>query len=139
MPAPRRVMHALVATATAALLTACAQAAPAPAPAGPPDPDRTASAEPIGDGPAPAGAATEGLVETPLTVPPGMGAEPLDVPRRALVPPGWSLAVWARVDGARLAAFAPDGALLVSRPGAARSCASSPGRADRPRRRCSAA
>jgi glucose/arabinose dehydrogenase len=118
MPAQRRVMHALVATATAALLAACGQTAPAPAPAGPPDPDRTASAEPIGVGPAPAGAATEGLVETPVMVPPGLGSEPLDVPRRALVPAGWSLAVWARVDGARLAAFAPDGALLVSRPGA---------------------
>jgi glucose/arabinose dehydrogenase len=51
-------------------------------------------------------------------VPPGLGAAPLDVPRRALVPRDWTISVWARVPGARLAAFAPDGALLVSRPGA---------------------
>jgi glucose/arabinose dehydrogenase len=41
----------------------------------------------------------------------------LDVtPRRALVPAGWTISVWARVPKARLAAWTPDGALLVSVP-----------------------
>ncbi len=33
-----------------------------------------------------------------------------------LAPPGWTVSLWARVPGARLLAFAPDGKLLVSRP-----------------------
>jgi glucose/arabinose dehydrogenase len=47
-----------------------------------------------------------------------MDAEPFDESRSALVPPGWSMAVWARVPKARLAAWTPDGALLVSVPAA---------------------
>jgi glucose/arabinose dehydrogenase len=46
-----------------------------------------------------------------------MGAAPLDVGRQALVPRGWTLSVFARVPSARLAAWAPDGTLLVSVPG----------------------
>jgi glucose/arabinose dehydrogenase len=49
-------------------------------------------------------------------VPPDLAAEPFDQPRTALVPAGWTIAVWARVPKARLAAWAPDGALLVSLP-----------------------
>jgi glucose/arabinose dehydrogenase len=116
-----RSLVALVAAALLSLIAACGAAASAPAvPAGPPDPARTAAAGPIpgAEDPAPAGAATQGLASTPVTVPPGLGAEPFDVARRALVPQGWTIAVWARVPGARLEAFAPDGALLVSRPGA---------------------
>jgi glucose/arabinose dehydrogenase len=47
-----------------------------------------------------------------------MNAAPLDRPRQVTAPAGWTVSVWARVPGARLAAWAPDGALLVSRPGA---------------------
>lgn len=108
-----------VTAALLALVTACGGAASPTPPAGPPDPARTASAGPVGERePAPAGAATQALVTTPVAVPPGLGAEPFDTARQALVPAGWTMSVWARVDGARLAAFAPDGALLVSRPGA---------------------
>ncbi|PVY96537.1 PQQ-dependent sugar dehydrogenase [Actinomycetospora cinnamomea] len=129
MPAQRRVTRTVTTGVTVLLLglgAACGQGG-APAPAGLPDPARTASAEPAGGGPAPAGAATQGLVEAPVIVPPGLGAAPFDTPRRALVPDGWSVAVWARVDGARLAAFAPDGALLVSRPGAGEVVRLAPG------------
>lgn len=41
---------------------------------------------------------------------------PFDQPREALVPQGWTLSVWARTARPRLAAWAPDGQLLVSVP-----------------------
>lgn len=55
---------------------------------------------------------------TPVTVqvPAGLAQEPFDEPRQATVPAGWTLSVWARVPKARLAVWAPDGALLVSLP-----------------------
>jgi glucose/arabinose dehydrogenase len=65
---------------------------------------------------APTSAVPNGLVLTDVVVPQGMSQRPFDVPRQALVPPGWTMAVWARLGGARLEAWAPDGALLVSVP-----------------------
>jgi glucose/arabinose dehydrogenase len=72
--------------------------------------------------PAPAGdtakAASEaGLAEVTVQVPDELAAAPFDEPRKALVPNGWTLSVWARVPQPRLAAWAPDGSLLVSAPG----------------------
>lgn len=67
-------------------------------------------------GAAPTAAAPTGLVPVTVTVPAGMAAAPFDAPHQALVPPGWTLSVFARVPSARLAAFAPDGSLLVSVP-----------------------
>ncbi|MGV0794840.1 PQQ-dependent sugar dehydrogenase [Mycolicibacterium sp. XJ1819] len=46
----------------------------------------------------------------------GLAQAPFDEAREALVPAGWTLSVWARTPGPRLAAWAPDGALLVSVP-----------------------
>lgn len=94
----------LVAAATVAALTSAA-ACGAP----------TGSAPGSSDG-APAAAAQAGLTSTPLRVPAGMDAEPFDRVRTVLVPPGWTMAVWARIPKARLAAWTPDGALLVSVP-----------------------
>jgi glucose/arabinose dehydrogenase len=51
-----------------------------------------------------------------VDVPAELARPPFDVPRQALVPSGWTMAVWARIPRARLAAWAPDGALLVSVP-----------------------
>jgi glucose/arabinose dehydrogenase len=51
-----------------------------------------------------------------VAVPDGLSDAPFDQPRKALIPNGWSLAVWARIPRARLAAWAPDGRLLVSVP-----------------------
>lgn len=51
-----------------------------------------------------------------LQVPAGLGAAPFDQPRTVQAPPGWTVSVWARLDGARLEAWTPDGRLLVSRP-----------------------
>ncbi|MBB5896917.1 PQQ-dependent sugar dehydrogenase [Kutzneria kofuensis] len=69
-----------------------------------------------GGGPAPSAAVPAGLVPVPLTVPAGMGGAPLDEARQVLVPSGWTMAVFARVPSARLAAWAPGGTLLVSVP-----------------------
>ncbi|WP_018636473.1 PQQ-dependent sugar dehydrogenase [Parafrankia elaeagni] len=60
--------------------------------------------------------AASGLESVTLAVPAGMDAAPLDTQRQALVPPGWTLSVFARVPSARHAAWAPDGTLLVSVP-----------------------
>ena len=76
----------------------------------------TACSVPATAGTAPAAAVPAGLVAVTLAVPAGTGAAPLDTPRQVLVPPGWTMSVFARVPAARLAAFAPDGALLVSVP-----------------------
>lgn len=96
MPGWRRRGAALAATA---LLTACGSIPPRP----------SAPAE----SPAPAPA---GLVAATVEVPPALAQAPFDEPRRALIPPGWTMSVWARVPRARLAVAAPDGALLVSVP-----------------------
>src|SRR6185503_9263116 len=69
-----------------------------------------------GVGAAPTAAAPAGLTPVALAVPDGLGAGPLDTPRRVLVPSGWTMSVFARVPSARLAAWAPDGTLLVSVP-----------------------
>lgn len=59
-----------------------------------------------------------GLAEVTVQVPDDLAAEPFDEPRKALVPKGWTMSVWARVPKPRLAVWAPDGALLVSLPSA---------------------
>ena len=63
-------------------------------------------------------AADAGLVSTRLQVPAALADAPFDRAREVRAPQGWSVALWARVPGARLAAWTPDGKLLVSRPGA---------------------
>lgn len=57
------------------------------------------------------------MQSVPVTVPAGMGATPFDTARTVQLPTGWHMSVWARVPGARLEAWTPDGRLLVSRPG----------------------
>ncbi len=57
------------------------------------------------------------LQSTTLGVPAELTAAPFDTPRQLQAPSGWTVALWARVDGARLLAWTPDGRLLVSRPG----------------------
>ena len=42
------------------------------------------------------------------------------MPRRLKVPHGWTARVWARVPGARMEAWTPEGDLLVSQPGSGR-------------------
>ncbi|MDG4667435.1 PQQ-dependent sugar dehydrogenase [Mycobacterium sp. 236(2023)] len=45
---------------------------------------------------------------------------PFDQPREAVIPEGWTMSVWARTSKPRLAAWAPDGSLLVSVPSGGR-------------------
>ncbi|MCP9272425.1 PQQ-dependent sugar dehydrogenase [Mycolicibacterium arenosum] len=57
-----------------------------------------------------------GLAEVTVTVPSNLAEAPFDQPRKALVPNGWTLSVWARMTKPRLAAWTPDGRLLISVP-----------------------
>jgi glucose/arabinose dehydrogenase len=66
--------------------------------------------------PAPPAQAPAGLAPVTVYVPTELAQPPFDVARQALVPPGWTISVWTRIPKARLAAWAPDGALLVSVP-----------------------
>src|SRR5690349_14731354 len=56
-------------------------------------------------------------VSVTVRVPADLGSAPFDVPRTLSVPRGFSIAVYARVPGARFMAITPDGNLLVSVPG----------------------
>jgi glucose/arabinose dehydrogenase len=99
---------------TAAALAACGtNAEPAPPQSSVP----SSSGQPPAD-----------LSSVPLQVPAGLAQTPLDVPRQALIPAGWTIEVIARVPKARMAAFAPDGALLVSVPATGQVLTVRPGR-----------
>lgn len=78
------------------------------------------SAEPASEPAPPSASTTEqppaGLASVLLQVPERFAQAPLDEPRRAQVPAGWTIEVVARIPKARMAAFAPDGTLLVSVP-----------------------
>lgn len=63
-------------------------------------------------------AAVPALATTTVQVQAGADADPFNKKRELSVPPGWKVAVWARVPGARLLAWTPDDRLLVSRPSA---------------------
>jgi glucose/arabinose dehydrogenase len=56
------------------------------------------------------------LVSAPVDVPGDLAQSPLDEPREALIPDGWTISVWARIPRARMETWTPDGALLVSVP-----------------------
>ena len=96
-----------------ALCLAVALSASACASSEPPSPPPSASATPPSTA-APSAAA--GLTEVTVAVPEGLGDAPLDEPRKALVPNGWTMSVWARMPKPRLAAWTPDGRLLISVP-----------------------
>ncbi|MCW2810816.1 MAG: L-sorbosone dehydrogenase, partial [Friedmanniella sp.] len=85
-------------------------------------------------GPSPAATATPaptagapGLSTLTVQVPADLASAPFDQPREVQAPTGWSVSLWARVDAARLAAWTPDGRLLVSRPKAGEVVLLSPG------------
>jgi len=58
-----------------------------------------------------------GTRPTTLVVPAGEGGGTLSTPHTLTVPAGWTIRVWARVPGARMEAWTPEGDLLVSDPG----------------------
>lgn len=96
----------VTAAVTLALVTACGE-------------NGGAGASPVSpqQGGAPVAAAPQGLVPVDVAVPGALaGDEPFDEKRQALLPQGWTMSVWAKVDKARMAVWAPDGTLLVSQP-----------------------
>jgi glucose/arabinose dehydrogenase len=76
----------------------------------------SAEPAPTASAPSSTSATRSGLVEVTVQVPDDLTAEPFDAPRKALVPNGWTMSVWARVPRPRLAAWTPGGSLLVSVP-----------------------
>lgn len=61
-------------------------------------------------------AASTGLAEVTVQVADELAEAPFDSPRKALVPNGWTMSVWARLPKPRLMAWSPEGTLLVSVP-----------------------
>jgi glucose/arabinose dehydrogenase len=119
----RRGLSLLPAAATA--LAACGVAA-CTSEGGPGASSATSSASRPSVG-ASATAEPAALVRSRLVVPRGLDGVPLDVPRDVVAPRGWRVEVWARVPGARLAAWTPDRTLLVSLPGTGRVAQLTPG------------
>lgn len=81
-------------------------------------------AEPSPTAPPPASttpaAPAAGTARVTVEVDADLAGAPFDAPREAMVPQGWTLSVWARTPRPRLAAWTPDGDLLVSVPSAGR-------------------
>jgi glucose/arabinose dehydrogenase len=65
----------------------------------------------------PAAQAPAGRASTPLIVPAPERGGALSAAHTLTVPEGWTARVWARVPGARMEAWTPEGDLLVSVPG----------------------
>lgn len=63
-------------------------------------------------------ASEAGLAEVTIQLTDDQTAAPFDQPRKALVPKGWTMSVFARLPKPRLAAWTPDGDLLVTVPSA---------------------
>jgi glucose/arabinose dehydrogenase len=72
-------------------------------------------------------AAAAGQSRVTLVVPPGLGGGAFATPRKVFVPTGWTARVWARVPGARMEAWTPEGDLLVSEPANGRIVELKPG------------
>jgi glucose/arabinose dehydrogenase len=66
--------------------------------------------------PAPVQAAVAASVPVKVEVPTALAAAPFDTDRHLVIPPGFGIRLWARVNKARFMALAPTGDLLVSRP-----------------------
>ncbi|MDN4473016.1 PQQ-dependent sugar dehydrogenase [Demequina zhanjiangensis] len=111
---PRRAQFAAVAAVAALALTACTPDEPAPTPStsAPTEPVVTAAPS-ESQSAAPAPMAIGELASVPLTVADGVDPGPAQG-RSVNLPEGWSAEVWTAIPDARLAAWTPDGRLLVS-------------------------
>src|SRR6202050_2047764 len=112
----RRFAAAILAAAVAAASAACSGSSPSghEHPAATPSSPAPASSSSTGS---PSANAPAGRSSTPLTVPAGKRAGPLSTTHTLTVRAGWTARVWARVPGARMEAWTPEGDLLVSAPG----------------------
>jgi glucose/arabinose dehydrogenase len=104
----RRFRLMLLAVAVVAAVPACAR------PAGQAQGPAAAASSPLPASSPPAAAPSSTVT---IDVPPGEGGGALSAPRTLTVPRGWTARVWARVPGARMEAWTPEGDLLVSVPG----------------------
>ncbi|MBB2940719.1 glucose/arabinose dehydrogenase [Actinoplanes lutulentus] len=108
----KRIVAAALAGGVVLGVTGCSSDEPdalAAAPAATSAPSASAATEE-------ATAAALKLSSTTVRTMPGTAAAPFDTKRELDAPPGWTVTVWARVEGARLLAWTPDDRLLVSRP-----------------------
>ena len=78
-------------------------------------------------GAVPSSTAAAGRSRVTLVVPPGLGGGLFATQRKVFVPTGWTARVWARVPGARMEAWTPEGDLLVSEPAGGRIVELKPG------------
>ena len=86
-----------------------------------------AARRPTTPGAVPSSTAAAGRSSVTLVVPPGLGEGPFATQRKVSVPTGWTARVWARVPGARMEAWTPEGDLLVSEPTGGRIVELKPG------------
>ena len=107
---------AVTAVAAAAACTAPSTSAPAASSSAQPTASSAAAPHSLSPSVAAADRSASADSTTPLVVPAGEGAGALAVPRVLTVPSGWTARVWARVNDARMEAWAPEGDLLVSTP-----------------------
>jgi len=101
--------RASLALGAAVTLAACSDDPVAPSSA----PTRGSQIPLAAAGVAPPGAS----VSSTVVVPSSMRSSPFNTTRTLLIPPGFTISVYARIGGARFMAVTPDGNLLVSRPG----------------------
>jgi glucose/arabinose dehydrogenase len=112
----RALAVALMAGVAAAACSGPAR--PAAGPSAPVSSAAASSASPASPAsPAPAVTPPAARARVRLRVLPGAGGAPFGVTRALTLPDGWTAQVWARVPGARMAAWTPGGRLLVSVPG----------------------
>jgi glucose/arabinose dehydrogenase len=106
--APARLAGVALA-GTLAFMVGCSEEPVAPKPAG----GSFFPKSPFAAVAAPPGAS----VQSTVVVPASMQSSPFNTARSLLIPPNFTISVYARIGGARFMAVTPDGNLLVSRPG----------------------
>lgn len=111
----RRSREAAALAAVAMVVASCSSAPP---PSASESSETSGSSTASGSAESTAAPAAPELEEVDVQATDDTAAAPFDEPRKALVPKGWTMSVFARTTKPRLLAWAPDGKLLVSVPSA---------------------